>query len=360
MIIQKEQGLKILLIFLSIVLTLSALEISFRIIGKLKGIDFRLYMQELKNPDRLPKGIFIDTHSNYILRPDSQFLSTTSDFFVVYSINSRGIRDREYTIEKPENITRILVFGDSFTFGEGVEYGKRFTDIPEKHLPNIELINFGVPGYGLDDSFVFFINEGLKYNADYLFILINTASLMRQRIWPERSSDEGIAKGVKKLPLNYISTVYIGRDNLFFKKNKSLVDYSFFLSYIRFKLSLFMLQKRFQAYDKNLWDNILYNKNTQIKNEAISSTIQLLADANEICKANGIKLVVINICNLNAMGFLDHLNEDIKFVDLSNELIAESKNYPLTFKYDPHFNQKTHDFIGRRLIEIINSLQRSK
>ena len=89
MIIRKEHGLKILLIFLSIVLTLSALEISFRVIGKLKGIDFRLYMQELKNPDRLPKGIFIGTYNDYILRPDSQFLSTTSDFSVVYSINSK-------------------------------------------------------------------------------------------------------------------------------------------------------------------------------------------------------------------------------------------------------------------------------
>ena len=126
-------------------------EISMRITGKIMHIDFTLYMKELKNSNRLPEEMYLHDDLGHRLRPNTQVLATTSDFSVIYKINSQGVRDKEYNFTKPKSTTRILAFGDSFTFGEGIPYGERFTDIAGKHFPNLEIINFGVPGYGFDN-----------------------------------------------------------------------------------------------------------------------------------------------------------------------------------------------------------------
>ncbi len=51
----------------------------------------------------------------------------------VVRINSLGLRGREISRRKPDGIKRVLVFGDSFTFGVGVD---------EEHLLTSQLENF--------------------------------------------------------------------------------------------------------------------------------------------------------------------------------------------------------------------------
>ena len=41
-------------------------------------------------------------------------------------INSRGLRDREYSLQKPPGTKRILVLGDSYVWGYGVSNEERF------------------------------------------------------------------------------------------------------------------------------------------------------------------------------------------------------------------------------------------
>lgn len=132
------------------VIALIAGELTLRVAGWAQDIDYRRYLVELKNAKRLPPAIFHPqaTAAN-LMRPNASGLSATSDFTVEYSINSKGVRDREYTYERPAGFVRFLALGDSFTFGEGVPYGRRFTDIPEERIDGIEIINMGVPGFGI-------------------------------------------------------------------------------------------------------------------------------------------------------------------------------------------------------------------
>ena len=49
---------------------------------------------------------------------------------VPVSTNSMGQRDRDFDVAKPENTVRILMLGDSLTFGWGV----KIEDTPSKML----------------------------------------------------------------------------------------------------------------------------------------------------------------------------------------------------------------------------------
>lgn len=66
--------------------------------------------------------------------------------------NSLGFREDEIEIPKPANVCRIMVLGDSFTWGAGLAVDERYTDLTEEQLnqafpdQTFELLNFGVPG----------------------------------------------------------------------------------------------------------------------------------------------------------------------------------------------------------------------
>jgi hypothetical protein len=49
---------------------------------------------------------------------------------------------------------RLLVLGDSFAFGEGVDLAARFDTLLEKHIPQLSVVNLGVMGYGPDQQLI--------------------------------------------------------------------------------------------------------------------------------------------------------------------------------------------------------------
>jgi lysophospholipase L1-like esterase len=73
-------------------------------------------------------------------------------------INNLGFRGSEHPIQKSGNTFRILVLGDSFTFGQGVEESEVYTSVLEKALvarypkQTVEVINAGVMGYSAGDE----------------------------------------------------------------------------------------------------------------------------------------------------------------------------------------------------------------
>ena len=75
--------------------------------------------------------------------------SDSKDYYYTFKTNSLGIRNPEITEKKGK---RILVLGDSFVFGWGVNEEYTFVRLAEKKLqakdPNITLVNTGIPNTG--------------------------------------------------------------------------------------------------------------------------------------------------------------------------------------------------------------------
>ncbi len=61
--------------------------------------------------------------------------------------NGDGFRERSFSMTKPAGTYRIVVLGDSFTFGNGLEANERYSDRLQAWLPpGYEVLNFGAPG----------------------------------------------------------------------------------------------------------------------------------------------------------------------------------------------------------------------
>lgn len=104
----------------------------------------------------------------YELMPGSPDYHTT--------INSDGIRDREFPLQKPTGTFRIVVIGDSVSFGylltQDATYPKQLESLLNRHAKSdgieFEVINLGVIGYNITQTVENARTRGLRYDPDLI------------------------------------------------------------------------------------------------------------------------------------------------------------------------------------------------
>ena len=93
-------------------------------------------------------------------------------------INSDGMRDREHPLNKPQGTIRVAVLGDSYAEAMQVAEDKTFWRILEAQLTQcdaypgtpIEVLNFGVSGYGTGQSLMALRSRVWKYAPDIVLL----------------------------------------------------------------------------------------------------------------------------------------------------------------------------------------------
>src|SRR6266404_1079979 len=76
--------------------------------------------------------------------------------------NQYGMRGPDDTqLSKNSGKKRVLVLGDSYVWGYGVDQSKLFS-APEVHGNNEEILNFGVSGYGTDQEYLLYLRKGTE------------------------------------------------------------------------------------------------------------------------------------------------------------------------------------------------------
>ena len=94
--------------------------------------------------------------------------------------NGQGFRcDHDFVPQKEPGEKRILLFGDSFTAGDGVSNGKRFGDLLEDRIPRAQVYNFGLPGSGTDQHYLAYREFGAALEHDVLVIAILVENIRR-------------------------------------------------------------------------------------------------------------------------------------------------------------------------------------
>jgi hypothetical protein len=131
-----------LLVGLSIVFALLSVELLLRLMLPLET-KRRVYQDTRDIFVYHRKHIEFDPEIGIVLRPGLVERSNrTREFSVTISTNSAGFRDDEQSLDRPE----ILLLGDSFAFGTGVNQEETVGSLMEKMVSR-KVLNLGVPTY---------------------------------------------------------------------------------------------------------------------------------------------------------------------------------------------------------------------
>jgi hypothetical protein len=88
-----------------------------------------------------------------------------------YRANAQSIRsDGIYEKTPPNDVIRIASFGDSFTHGDEVKNEETWQEVMSSLGEDLEVMNFGVPAYGLDQAYLRYKHYGKAYSPDIVFI----------------------------------------------------------------------------------------------------------------------------------------------------------------------------------------------
>lgn len=155
---------RVLLVLFGLVMGLAAAEVVLRIRGY-SG----------------PNFYRVDPLVGYAFRPNVEGWNWRENKNYV-RINSDGLRDREHAKAKPANTFRIALLGDSYCAAMQVPMEKTFWYQMEQQLKTcptmagrqVELINFGVSGYGTVQELLTFRHKARAYQPDLIVLAVTT------------------------------------------------------------------------------------------------------------------------------------------------------------------------------------------
>jgi hypothetical protein len=180
----------------AIAVVLLAIELVFR------GLDIRGYHEArtrdwdhavVPTEDRLPGvGIQFVPNSHFELNYDSNprgYFDENNG--LTYRINEHGFRGPSYPLSKPDGTHRVVLLGDSFTFGEGVRFdhtfGERLERLLDRGSKAVEVLNLGVSGARTSTEVSYLRQRGLALEPDLVLLVyvLNDAAAGGLDLWED-------------------------------------------------------------------------------------------------------------------------------------------------------------------------------
>ena len=131
---------------------------------------------------KTPLAIHLGNWLQYDIQPDTSVLFKR----VRTTTNRWGMRDRDYSLEKPPGTVRIGILGGSYCFGSGVADDEVFETLVEDQFnkerlfgAQYELLNFSVPGFHLMDLTARFEQKVLDFDVDGIMIISHAVDFAR-------------------------------------------------------------------------------------------------------------------------------------------------------------------------------------
>lgn len=95
-------------------------------------------------------------------------------------INSQGLRaDEDYAHQPPAGRVRVVCSGDSFTMGYGVSNPDTWPAAMQALRPQIQTVNMGMGGYGLGQSYLWYLRDGHKLKHQIHLMAFITPDIQR-------------------------------------------------------------------------------------------------------------------------------------------------------------------------------------
>ncbi len=137
-----------------------------------------------------------DPQLGWTLRPHANGWFTREGRAYV-RVNAAGLRDRDHPIEKPNEVYRIVVLGDSYAEAMQVDAQDAFWAVLEAKLTQcafqsgmrVEVINFGVSGFGTAQAYLMLQSKAIRYQPDLVLLAFTSGNDVRnnsKRLEPEK------------------------------------------------------------------------------------------------------------------------------------------------------------------------------
>ena len=268
--------------------------------------------------------------------------------------NAFGFRDREWSLKKPAGTVRILVIGDSFTFGNNNLVDDIYPTVVETMLrerfgDRVEVLNASAGGWDLDNEAAFFQHEGIQYEPDIVVIGFFLNDLLQPRVLQSELIPGGRVEGRPEL-LRWVPYPVV-----------RVLKRSAVMSYLRGALSPLIDGRDFVS-------DAVANDVDLEREPRLAQGRRLFQEILASCRRNGITLLIASIPPVNLFwhpkGRVDVL-EDIEefaekngvvFVDLAEPFWAERD--PVShygYPWDNHFIGSGHLLAARALYPSIAS-----
>lgn len=269
--------------------------------------------------------------------------------------NSIGLRDKEYSLVKSNDTFRIIVLGDSISFGSHVKNNESFPEMLEFFLNNdsektIEVWNAGVIGYNSMQEYVFFKEVLINYDPDLIIqqFYINDYNSPMNTYVPIMHSEE----------INQYCVYEATPNSLNLKKetHRFLSKHSFPYKYIM--MTIYSTKQKISPKDF---------PNTSFKNEyglkQVKENRNALIKTINLSKKNNLTYMLFHIPFIDKKAERDAWvveiigsRPDIYFLDLTNLFKSFSKEEILVDKFG-HFNVKGNTIVAK---EIYNYLMENE
>jgi lysophospholipase L1-like esterase len=122
-----------------------------------------------------------DGQLGFTLQPGVRVRHVDRDFSVAVAVNALGMRGAEPPPVKQAGTARILLLGDSFAFGWGVEQEATFGAWLERRLSErvgpVEVWSAAVPGWSMDQHYLYLRSRGLTLAPDLVLVAMGENDL---------------------------------------------------------------------------------------------------------------------------------------------------------------------------------------
>ncbi len=185
-----------------------------------------------------PDWYQLDTRLGWSLKRHKHGWSFTEGERIAIYINSAGMRDREHPLDKPDGTYRIAVLGDDYSEAFQVPIQRTWWWRLPRALDacgfgrKVEVLNFGVGGYGTTQELVMLQTTAMRYQPDLVLlqfsnrddVVDNALALTPEKERPFYRLD---ARGVARIDDSFIwSPAFDRRMQTRYRLGEEIADHS--------------------------------------------------------------------------------------------------------------------------------------
>jgi hypothetical protein len=280
-----------------------------------------------------------DSQLGWRLKPGVVALSSAFEYAITVRTDAMGLRVEEDASAQREVPHRVLVVGDSFAFGWGVEGDETFAARLQEELVarglQASVLNAGVPGYSTDQEFLFWRRLHAQLRPEVVILLVSSNDP------PADSVDSVVMSGaIYSKPLFSVHAGHLELRGVPVADKQPLPTSP--LEPLRGRLrpfATYALARQFNTFVRAPRPS--GNPAPAVSLEAMSSTRVILGAFNRELGAAGGRLLVALIPSPTVRDSFAKICEDegVAFLDLEPTFAGRPD---LTFKYDGHWNALGH------------------